>query len=260
MNASEANNDFASRLRRREQIVGYWMMSDNPVAVERVAGTGYDYVCIDGQHGLMDYQGWLTAMTALDTWGSSAAGVIRVPSNDPASIGRALDTGARGVIVPLVNNAEEAESAVLACRYPPIGVRSYGPMRSGLRIGPAPREADRNVACIVMVETAEALANVDRICETAGLDAIYVGPSDLTLALGGERPGDPAVADRLAAAVSTVVKSAERAGIACGMHCSDGATAARRLAEGFTFATVSNDLSHLEKVASEHLHAARNPH
>ncbi|MCW2905021.1 MAG: aldolase [Streptosporangiaceae bacterium] len=248
--------DFSARLRGRERLLGYWVVCDNPVATERLAGLGYDYVCVDGQHGLIDYAGWLAGLTAIDA-ARGSAGIVRVPANDPAWIGRALDAGARGVIVPLVDTAEEAAAAVRACRYPPRGVRSYGPSRSNLRIGPSPAEANEQVACVVMIETADGLANVAEICAVEGLDAVYVGPSDLTLALGGRAPGDPAVADRLDAALKTVVGAAERAGIGCGMHCADGATAARRLGAGFTFATVSSDLHHLEEAAAAHLREAR---
>jgi 4-hydroxy-2-oxoheptanedioate aldolase len=248
--------DFAARLRGRERLLGYWVVCDNPVATERIAGVGYDYVCVDGQHGLLDYAGWLAALTAIDAAGGSA-GMVRVPSNDPAWIGRALDAGARAVIVPLVNSAEEAAAAVWACRYPPRGVRSYGPMRSGLRVGPTPAEADEQVACVVMIETVGGLADVQEICAVDGLDAVYVGPADLTLALGGRMPGDPAVMDVFDTAIEAVVSAAERAGVGCGMHCPDGATAARWLAAGFTFATVSSDLDHLERAAAAHLRDAR---
>lgn len=250
------SSHFAGRLRAREQMVGYWVVCDNPVSTERIARLGYDYVCADGQHGLMDYSGLLSAMQAIDAAGV-ATGLIRVPANDPAWIGRALDSGARGVIVPLVNNAEEAAAAVRACRYPPVGVRSFGPARSGLRVGPAPADANDQVVCIVMIETPDGLANIDEICATEGLDAVYVGPSDLTLAVGGSAPGDPQVADRFAAALSTVVEAAKRAGIACGVHCNDGATAAIRRTAGFTFTTVSSDLNHIEQAAAGHLRDAR---
>jgi 4-hydroxy-2-oxoheptanedioate aldolase len=248
--------DFAGRLRERRRLLGYWVVCDNPVGTERIARAGYDYVCVDGQHGLLDYAGWLSAMTAIDAAGD-AAGIVRVPANDPAWIGKALDIGARAVIVPLVNSAEEAEAAVRACRYAPHGVRSFGPMRAALRIGPAPAEADEQVACVVMIETAAGLANVEEICAVDGLDGLYVGPSDLTLALGGSALGDPAVADLFATALKTIVAAAERSGIACGMHCHDGASAAEWLDAGFTFATVSSDLGDLEQAAVAQLRAAR---
>lgn len=249
--------DFKARLRARQRLLGTWVVCDNPVGTERIAGLGFDYLCVDGQHGLMDYAGWLTAITAIDAWGDTA-GIVRVPVGDPAWIGRALDTGARGVVVPLVNSAREAADAVAACRYPPDGIRSYGPMRAGLRVGQTPAEANERVACIVMIETTEALANVQEICAVAGLDGVLVGPADLTIALGGRSFGDPSVADKLEAAMSTVADAARQAGIAGGAHCPDGATAAKRLAAGFTFAMVSCDLLLLEEAAAAQLGEARN--
>ncbi|MBD3008783.1 MULTISPECIES: HpcH/HpaI aldolase/citrate lyase family protein [unclassified Streptomyces] len=253
MNTSPA--DFAARLRARRRIIGYWVVLDNPVGTERLAGLGYDYICVDAQHGLLDYKGTLAAMTAIDARGT-AAGMVRVPGNDGFWIGQALDAGARGVIVPLVNTAEEAAAAVSYCRYPPLGIRSYGPMRSGLRVGPAPDESNRQVACVVMIETAQALANTTEICATDGLDGVYIGPSDLTIALGGRTSTDTAVAERFDAALAKVAEEARTAGIAAGIHCPDGATAGKRLAQGFTFATVSSDLAHLEQAAAAHLRDA----
>jgi 4-hydroxy-2-oxoheptanedioate aldolase len=130
------------------------------------------------------------------------------------------------------------------------------PMRSELRVGPVPEAADEAVACDAMIETASALANVEEICAVNGLDGVYVGPSDLTLALGGRTSTDPAVATEFTAALERITVAAAAAGIAAGVHCPDGTTAARRLAAGFTFATVSSDLRHLEAAARDHLRAA----
>lgn len=247
---------FAARLRARERMVGYWIACDNPVGTERVARLGYDYVGVDGQHGVMHQPGWQAAMTAVDA-GQVSAGVIRVPSVDPIAIGTALDTGARGVVVPMVGNAEEADVAVRACRHWPAGTRSLsGPVRAELRMGSAPAELDAAAACIVMIETADALEHLEAICAVPGLDAVYVGPADLSVALGARYFGDPAVKDRLAAALERIAAAAADAGIACGIHCLDGASAAERLREGFTFATVSSDITHLQQVAAEHLAAA----
>lgn len=248
--------DAVERIRRRERSVGYWIATDNPVGTERIARLGYDYVGVDAQHGLIDYKGWLAALLAIEAGGRSA-GLVRVPANDLTYIGQALDAGAHGVIVPLVDTAEQAAAAVRACRYGPAGGRSYGPMRSGLRIGPTPAEADAHVLCVVMIETLTALENVEAIAATPGLDGVYVGPSDLTLALGGASSTDPAFADRLDEAADRVAAAAADRGIAAGMHCPDGTTAHRRLAQGFTFATVSSDLVHLEQAAATHLAAAR---
>jgi 4-hydroxy-2-oxoheptanedioate aldolase len=248
--------NFVARLRAREQLVGYWIVTDNQPAVERIAGLGYDYVAVDGQHGLLDYRAWLSSMTAVDARGSSA-GMVRVPAVDPVWIGKALDTGARGVIVPLVNTAEEASLAVRACRYPPDGVRSFGPFRSSLRIGPAPADANASVVCLAMIETEHGLRNLDDICATPGLDGLYVGPADLTLAVGGKHPGDQSVRPAFDDALDRILAVAEKHGIACALHCPDGESAARAFERGFTMTTISNDLAHLEQAAATHLTAAK---
>ncbi|GAA0527485.1 HpcH/HpaI aldolase family protein [Saccharopolyspora thermophila] len=251
-----AADGFAARLRAREPMIGYWSVLDAPVATERIARLGYDYVCLDGQHGLLGYSGLLAALTAIDAGGSSV-GLVRVAANDPAAIGRALDAGAHGVIVPLVDTPEQAAAAVAATRYPPVGRRSYGPMRSGLRTGPKPAEADAATVVLAMIETPEGLANVEEICATPGLDGVYVGPSDLCLGVGGRFPNDPAVAGEFDAALERIRQAAAAAGVAVGIHTPAGAVAATRLAEGFTFASVSSDLLHLEQAARDHLDAAR---
>jgi 4-hydroxy-2-oxoheptanedioate aldolase len=247
---------FAARLRNREPLIGYWSVLDAPVATERIARLGYDYVCLDGQHGLLGYSGLLASLTAIDA-GGTGVGLVRVEANDPALIGRALDAGAHGVIVPLIDTPEQAAAAVSATRYPPVGRRSYGPMRSGLRIGPKPAEADAATVVLAMIETPEGLANVEAICATPGLDGVYIGPSDLCLAVGGAFPNDPAVADEFDAALVTVREAAAKAGIAAGIHTPAGNVAAKRLAEGFTFTSVASDVVHLEQAARDHLDAAR---
>ncbi|WP_445282509.1 HpcH/HpaI aldolase family protein [Streptomyces sp. DSM 118148] len=254
---SHPDPGFAARLRRREPLVGYWISLDSPVATERIAGLGYDYIGVDGQHGVIHQPGWQAAMLAVDARGRSA-GLIRVPSADPVAIGVALDSGAQGVIVPMVENAEQARTSVRACRHHPAGSRSLGgPVRAELRLGSVPAEIDDRVACIVMIETATALDDLDAICATEGLDAVYVGPADLSAALGARWFGDPAAADALEAALRRITETAHRHGIACGIHVPDGESAAKRLAEGFTFATVSSDITHLQQAATAHLRAAR---
>ncbi|BAH52949.1 HpcH/HpaI aldolase family protein [Rhodococcus opacus] len=247
--------DFAARLRGRERIVGYWSVIDSPVSTEWLAHVGWDYIALDLQHGLIGYSGMVAGLTAIDASGSSV-GMVRVESNDPTPIGRALDAGAAGVIVPLVNTAEEAARAVASAIYPPTGIRSYGPMRSQLRIGPTPADANRDTVLVVMIETPQGLANVEEICAVPGLDGVYVGPSDLRLAVGGAHPNDPSVDDEFEAALVRVREAAAAAGIAAGIHTPDGSVAARRLAEGYTFATVASDLTHLKAVSAAHLEAA----
>ncbi|GAA3978497.1 aldolase/citrate lyase family protein [Streptomyces marokkonensis] len=248
---------FTAALRDRQRLIGYWSLLDSPVAAERLARLGYDYLAFDAQHGLFGYQGLLNNLIATDTRGSTAVGMVRVEANDPTCIGRALDAGATAVIVPLVDTARDAADAVAAVRYPPHGRRSYGPMRAQLRIGPAPADTHEQTAVLAMIETADGLANVEEICATPGLDGVYVGPSDLRLAIGGKTSTDPDVAEEFEQALTRIRKAAEAAGIAAGIHNGDGASAARRLAEGFTFASVAADVVHLQQVAAAHLDAAR---
>ncbi|GAA2649180.1 HpcH/HpaI aldolase family protein [Streptomyces vastus] len=248
---------FAAALRARDPLVGYWSVLDSPVSTERIARLGYDYVALDAQHGLIDYAGVLASLTAIDTKGSTAVGLVRVEANDPMPIGKALDAGAAGVIVPLIDTAQDAAAAVAAVRYPPLGRRSYGPMRSALRIGPDPADAHEQTVVLAMIETAEGLKNVEEICATDGVDGVYIGPSDLRIALGGASSTDPTVADEFEAALVTVREAAAAAGIAAGIHNADGASAAKRLTEGFTYVTVASDLVHLEQVAYRHLTAVR---
>lgn len=249
-------SEFARAIRARERIVGYWITLDSPPSTERIARLGYDYVALDAQHGLFGYSGMMHGLLAIDA-GSTSAGLVRVEANDITPIGKALDAGACGVIVPLVDTASDAAAAVRSAKYPPVGGRSYGPMRSTLRVGPVP--ADSNAATLVfaMIETPQGLANVEEIAATPGLDGVYVGPSDLAIAVGAAYPGDPSVQEEFEAALTRVAAAAAAAGIAAGIHTPHGDVAAQRLGEGYTFATVAGDLNHLEQAAADHLARAR---
>jgi 4-hydroxy-2-oxoheptanedioate aldolase len=247
---------FAQRLRSRETLVGYWIMTENPVATECLAALGYDYLCLDLQHGMLtDPRPSLTAIAAA----RGSAGIVRVGANDPHLIGRALDSGAEAVIVPLVNSAEEAAAAVAACRYPPHGVRSFGPTRLAATFGTDTRAADDSVACIAMIETAAALRDLDRICATPGLDGIYVGPYDLAISLSGSTPEQGQALPEFTSALATIAATAAASGLAAGLHCNTGPAAAQALHSGFTFTTVSADLTHLVTAATTHLTTARTP-
>lgn len=253
---SAVATEFTRKIRDREPAVGYWVVLDSPVSTERIARLGYDYVALDAQHGLLGYNGMLTGLMAIDA-SAQAAGVVRVEANNATAIGKALDAGAVAVIVPLVNNAQDAADAVKAAKYPPHGIRSYGPMRSALRVGPVPAESDATTMVFAMIETPGGLENVEEIAAVEGLDGLYVGPSDLALAIGAAFPGDPAIKDEFEAALKRVSAAAAQAGIAAGIHNANGELANQRLGEGYTFATVASDLTHLEATAAAHLQQAR---
>ncbi|GAA3708653.1 aldolase/citrate lyase family protein [Microlunatus aurantiacus] len=247
---------FADRARNHQPVVGYWMTLASPLLTERLAGVGYDYVVLDAQHGELDGRAQTAALIAVDA-AAGASGLVRVEANHATPIGRALDAGAAGVIVPLVNSAEDAAAAVAASRYPPAGIRSFGPLRSDLRIGPAPTEANATVLVLAMIETSAGLHAVEEIAATPGLDGIYIGPSDLALGVGAAYPGDPAADDALAAALVLIREACEAAGIIAGIHTPSGEVAAQRLAEGFTLVTVAHDVGHLVSAAATHLETAR---
>src|SRR5205085_7016220 len=181
----------------------------------------------DLQHGLSDEWTMVSMLQAA----AGSAPLVRPVWNEPGLIMRALDLGAAGVIVPLVGSAAEAARAVEACRYPPHGTRSYGPSRAELVIGSsAPSELAAAALCFVMVETRDGLERVEEIAATPGLDGIYIGPSDLSLALGlTPRVGGP----QLEEAIARVREAAHAHGLIAGMHCSGGADARNRAAEGF---------------------------
>src|SRR5438093_109213 len=166
-----------------------WLSVSHGFTAEVMARQGFDALCVDMQHGTTDMNDvWpmLQAISQTDT-----VPVVRVPWNDPPTIMKALDLGAYAIIVPLINTAEDAAKAVAACRYPPVGMRSSGPVRA-VHYGGADYLAKANdeIVVMAMIETKEGLANLDKICATPGLDAVYIGPSDLSFALGLAPRGD----------------------------------------------------------------------
>ena len=153
------------------------------MVAEAVAGCDFDYCCVDMQHGLADYPAMVRMLQAIST--TECTPVVRVPWNEPGIIGRVLDAGAMGVVIPMVNSVAEAHAAVAACRYHPDGARSFGPLRASLYGGPDYfTHANREVACIPMIETREAIGCLEQILEVTGIDAVYVGPADLAVTYG----------------------------------------------------------------------------
>ena len=155
--------------RQGKQTIGGWLSIGDAFTAETMAHVGFDWLCIDMQHGLLDYQDVKVMLPAIST--TQTVPFVRVPWNEPAAIMKALDAGAYGVIVPLINNRAEAEKAVAACRYPPAGIRSFGPVRAAMYGGKHyAEEANSEIACIAMIETKEGLDNLEDIAATQGLD------------------------------------------------------------------------------------------
>lgn len=217
--------------------LGAWLSLREPLLAEAAANSGYDYVCVDMQHGLADYEHAVTLLHALAR--TPVVPIVRVPWNEQGIIGRVLDAGAMGVIIPMVNSVEEARRAVAACRYAPKGARSFGPLTAGSRYGGYFGSADADVACIPMIETRQAVEAIDDILAVDGIDAVYIGPADLSITYGlppgVDNPGEP-----FDGALARVVDSCQRHGVVPGIH-SIAALAAKRHQGGFRMITVGND-------------------
>jgi 4-hydroxy-2-oxoheptanedioate aldolase len=217
--------------------LGAWMFLREPLLSETASKVGYDYVCVDLQHGTSSFEHLDAHLQAICLGGATP--VVRVPWNEPWMIGRALDGGALGVIVPMVNSPEEASRAVAACRYAPAGERSAGPIGAMTRHQGYFRSANTDVTCIVMIETAEAVERIDEILSVPGIDAVYVGPADLSLTLGLS-PSSDQQDPRFHEALAAVVAACDRHDVIPGIHATSALAEARRAA-GFRMITVAFD-------------------
>ena len=248
------DNQFLDALRAGRSVVGLWSVIPDAFAAELLALAGPDYVCVDQQHGLADFSSAHAMFQAISARGSVP--ITRVNWNEPGPIMRALDAGALGVIVPMVESRLDTEKAVNACRYPPKGCRSYGPVRARYELRSTDPAALEQVACIVMIETRAGLENAEEIVSTPGLDAVYIGPMDLSLALGVPL-SDVRESAEHARALDRLRGICERQGLPIGIHCYDGASALAYLDEGFQMVTAGADSGMLSSAASHHLAAAR---
>lgn len=250
-------NHVLKAWRAGEQTIGGWLGIDSSFTAEIMAQVGFDWLCLDMQHGMLDYNDVKRMLPAIST--TKTIPIVRVPWNEPYEIMKALDAGAYGVIVPLVNNRAEAEQAVAACRYPPEGIRSFGPARASLYAGPGYlTEANAHMACIVMIETKEALDNLDEILSTPGVDAAYIGPADLAFALGLTPTGDNDHPVHVAA-VTRIYEACQKHQVAAGIHTGSLQYTQRYLDQGFQMVTLGQDSAFMARLARKELKAARNP-
>ncbi|MCP3938606.1 MAG: hypothetical protein GY708_24930 [Actinomycetia bacterium] len=219
--------------------LGGWLSSASSTTAESMARTALDYVCVDMQHGTSDYASAVGQIQAIIAAGGTP--IVRVPWNEQGIIGKVLDAGALGVIVPMVNSPAEAEAVVSACRYAPRGSRSFGPILAAPRVvGNYVDWSRDNIAVIPMIETAQAVDDLDAILDVEGIDAVYVGPADLSLTYGlppGNNDDEPQFTD----ALTRIVESCNERGIVAGIHA-NGKLTPRRLAAGFRMVTVASDV------------------
>lgn len=221
------------------------------LVVESLARAGFDYVAIDCQHGATGQDSLTNAIAAVELGGSTP--IVRVAANEPAMIQRALDLGGSGVIVPDVGSAEDAQAAADACRYPPAGRRSAGQIRGGFGLR---ADADREVLCIVMIETSTALDAIDAIVSVRGVDAVYFGTVDMALSLGIDADGGT-TEQRLAEAMSRTVCACRRRGVVAGRPAVTPDDARQALEQGFQFVNVGADLEYVRSSAARDVAATR---
>ena len=248
-------NSVRQKIQAGQSVINGWLSIPSSYSAEIMGHAGFDAITIDLQHGMIGIDAALPMFQALSA--TPTIPLARVPWNDPAQIMRLLDTGAYGIICPMISTVEDAESFVMSCRYPPRGNRSFGPAR-GLLYGGADYypHADREMLAIGMIETAQGLDNLDQILAIEGLDGIYVGPNDLALALGcapKSESDEKVVVD----AIAHICERTRAANKIAGIFCSGGEAAARRIREGFQMVTPGNDGALLGNAARAALASAR---
>ena len=221
-------------------VINGWCGIPSGFAAEVMAHMGWDSLVVDMQHGIVGYEAMVSMLQGIST--TAVTPMVRVPWNTPADIMKSLDAGAYGIICPMVNTRRECETFVGACRYAPRGYRSSGPIRATLYGGPDYHaKADDTVLAIAMIETREALDNLDDVLSTPGLDGIYVGPSDLSISLG-HSPGLDKTDEFMISALQKIVDGCKRHKVRAGLHTGSSAYAKRMIAMGFQFVTVMGDV------------------
>jgi 4-hydroxy-2-oxoheptanedioate aldolase len=232
-------NRIRNLWREDKAVVNGWLAIPSTFSAETMAHQGWDSLTIDMQHGVVDYQMAVNMLTAVST--TNTVPMVRVPWLDPGIIMKSLDAGAYAVICPMINSRAEAEKLVSYVRYAPRGVRSFGPIRALLYGGADyPAKANDTVIPFAMIETKQALENLDEILSVEGLDAIYVGPADLSLTLGCTPKFDQEEKP-VVEAIDYIIAKAKQHGVFAGIHNGTPEYAQRMIAKGFRFVTLGSD-------------------
>ncbi len=229
-------------------VVNGWLGIPSSFSAEVMATCGWDSVTVDLQHGLVDFSSAVPMLQAIST--TDATPLCRAPVLEPGIIQKLLDAGSYGIICPMINTLEQCERLVSYCRYAPVGERSFGPIRAGIYGGPDYLDhANDTILAIAMVETETALKNVDMIASVPGLDAIYIGPSDLALSLSRTPKLD--TDDKVVVeAMDTILTTAKKHGIPVGLHCGSPEYSLKMIEKGFQFVSIMNDSRMLAAAAS----------
>ncbi len=248
-------NRLRTLWKNNQAAVNGWLAIPNSFSAEVMANQGWDSVTVDMQHGLVDDAAMVTMLQAIST--TSAVPIVRVPWLEPGALMKALDAGAYGVICPMINTREDAQKLVAWTHYAPRGTRSFGPIRASIYGGADyAQHANNTIVAFAMIETAQALDNLDDILSVEGLDAIYIGPSDLSLSLGC-RPVFDDVDPKAAQAMDHILARAQAHGVMAGVHNGRADVARARVAKGFRFVTLGSDARLLAAGSQDLLSAMR---
>jgi 4-hydroxy-2-oxoheptanedioate aldolase len=235
--------------------IGGWLGIPSSISAEVMAHQGFDWLCVDTQHGAIDFSTAFPMLQAIST--TQTMPFVRVPWNEPSIIMKYLDAGAYGIIVPMIETKEDAERAVWAMRYPPAGMRSSGPFRATLYAGSDYQDhANDELLLAVMIETPKALENLDAIASVPGIDVLYIGPSDLSQALG-LGPRYNADNPKHAETVTKIREACERHGVIPGVHTNGNVLTNRYIKEGFKMVMLTTDSAGMVSGAQRELGAVQ---
>jgi 4-hydroxy-2-oxoheptanedioate aldolase len=249
-------NKLKARLKSGKACINGWLAIPSGFSAEVMAQCGFHSVTVDMQHGVQDYQSMVQCFQAMDKYPITP--LVRVPWNEPGIIGKVLDAGAWGVICPLVNTPAEATALANACLYPPRGKRSNGPIRAAAYGETSPYQSIANDELLVvpMIETQEAIDNIEAILDVPGISGIYIGPSDLGMSLG-LKPMLDREEPQILAIYEMLLKATARRGLFAGIHNLTGTYAARMVGMGFRFVTLANDSGLMARAARAEITATR---
>tara|TARA_B100001059_G_scaffold206535_1_gene217403 strand:- start:7155 stop:7943 length:789 start_codon:yes stop_codon:yes gene_type:complete len=245
-------NKLKELFKSGKPIINSWLAVPSSFSAEIMAQQGWDSLTIDMQHGLIDYPSAVNMMQAIST--TETTPMARVNWNEPGQIMKILDAGCYGIICPMVSNRKEAENFVQACQYPPNGYRSFGPIRASIYGGnDYAKHADQEILKLAMIETKEALEKLDEILDTPNLDGIYIGPADLSLAVGEEPGFDKPENTKAYKEILRILDAAKKRGLLTGLHNGTAEYAQKMINKGFNLVTVGSDSRYMTAGAKSDL-------
>jgi 4-hydroxy-2-oxoheptanedioate aldolase len=245
-------NKLKELFKAGKPIINSWLAVPSSFSAEVMANQGWDSITIDMQHGLIDYPNAVNMLQAIST--TATTPLARVNWNEPGQIMKILDAGCYGIICPMVSNRKEAEKFVQACQYPPKGYRSFGPIRAGIYGGADyAKHANSEILKLAMIETKEALDKLDEILDTPNLDGIYIGPADLSLAVGEEPGFDKPNNSKAFMEILRILDAAKKRNLLAGLHNGTPEYAKKMIEKGFDLVTVGSDSRYIASGAKSDL-------